>query len=100
MTLSLADMAQRVQLSSPQEAEKYVLHMVSNSTKDSPTILIFLLIVSVFIGMIMCIYHETFNRLKMEKYLLQSTRKTGWFVSKTTLKNITAQACLFEFMRR
>lgn len=28
MTLSLADMANRVQLSSPKEAEKYVLHMV------------------------------------------------------------------------
>lgn len=28
LTLSLADMANRVQLSSPKEAEKYVLHMV------------------------------------------------------------------------
>lgn len=29
LTLSLQDMASRVQLSGPQEAEKYVLHMVS-----------------------------------------------------------------------
>lgn len=28
MTLSLADMASRVQLSGPQEAEQYILHMV------------------------------------------------------------------------
>jgi COP9 signalosome complex subunit 3 len=30
LTLSLADMANRVQLSSPQEAEKYVLHMIED----------------------------------------------------------------------
>lgn len=30
LTLSLQDMASRVQLSGPQEAEKYVLHMVSS----------------------------------------------------------------------
>lgn len=30
LTLSLQDMASRVQLSGPQEAEKYVLHMVSH----------------------------------------------------------------------
>lgn len=28
LTLSLADVANRVQLSSPQEAQKYILHMV------------------------------------------------------------------------
>lgn len=33
LTLSLQDMASRVQLSGPQEAEKYVLHMVSRFKK-------------------------------------------------------------------
>lgn len=32
LTLSLQDMASRVQLSGPQEAEKYVLHMVRFAT--------------------------------------------------------------------
>lgn len=30
MTLSLADMASRVQLSGPQEAEQYILHMIED----------------------------------------------------------------------
>ncbi|XP_014302616.1 COP9 signalosome complex subunit 3 isoform X3 [Myotis lucifugus] len=33
LTLSLQDMASRVQLSGPQEAEKYVLHMIHGSTR-------------------------------------------------------------------
>lgn len=37
LTLSLQDMASRVQLSGPQEAEKYVLHMVSWSLSDHKT---------------------------------------------------------------
>lgn len=41
LTLSLQDMASRVQLSGPQEAEKYVLHMVSQHDRRSKGMLYF-----------------------------------------------------------
>ena len=82
MTLSLSDMASRVQLSGPKEAEKYVLHMIEDgeifasiNQKD---------------GMVR--FHdnpETYNSVEMLTKLDEEVRTEG----------IASNVWLFEYIR-
>lgn len=55
LTLSLQDMASRVQLSGPQEAEKYVLHMVSSPERPKHKNTIQLMLIEITISNFMCL---------------------------------------------
>lgn len=127
LTLSLQDMASRVQLSGPQEAEKYVLHMVSWSTDSSKTrhlsnTLIVLTTVqevhiycvlkllcwahlSLFIYNPACflslfMFLSLLYRLKMARSMLALTKRMAWSAFTTTPKNTTTQQCSTKLTKR
>jgi len=58
MTLSLSDMASRVQLSGPREAETYILNMVGCSALHSASILAFYCFVELFLSCVTAIIHK------------------------------------------
>lgn len=74
LTLSLSDMASRVHLSSPAEAEKYILRMVSIHSCVTVLCMPRLIVLK-------------WGRWRMGKSLHQSIKRTEWFSFWTILRD-------------